>query len=68
MIDRLAKGNDTFVCLTSTASEKQLSRYIGREIMSDRSAVQTYIYEAGYDIEFDGNILIADEYCYLLLA
>ena len=67
VIDRLAAGNDTFVCLLWNAGEKQLSRYINRQIISDRSVVRAYIYEAGYDIEFDGNMYIADAYCYLML-
>lgn len=68
VLDRLAAGEDGFVCLAAEGSERQVSRYITEEILDSDSFVQQYIEDADYDMEFSGEVYITDDYYYLLLS
>ena len=67
VLDRLAAGEDRFVCLKVSGSENEISRYINEQIFDSRSKVQRYIKSAGYGIRFSEKTYATDSYYYLML-
>ena len=66
-LDRLAAGNDRYLCIKMNGNEQRINRYIQTYLFPARSEVQRYIREQGYNIRFDTHSYISGDYLYLHL-